>query len=52
MNLKELLKQHPEYADLDVVIYEDTGELHYLGDSGMCYVVSDQGTEVLVFAGN
>ena len=58
MTLRELIAQHPEMADLDIVVYSPDGEYHYVGASGSVYVdEQDEGDEasnvpVLVFSAN
>ena len=58
VTLATLLRDHPEWADLPLVIYSDDGEYHFVGASGSVYVDNDEDNEddentpVLVFAGN
>jgi len=53
MTLREILDEHPEWADLDVAVVDNIGEIHYLGASGMIYVqdeveaVGEDGSVVL-----
>jgi len=35
--LNDLIKKHPEYADLPVVIYRDNGDYDWVGWSGRVY---------------
>jgi hypothetical protein len=51
MTLKQLLLDHPEWGDLEVVVYNDDG-YDYVGDSGTAYVDDSVAPPVLVFAGN
>jgi len=60
MTLRELMEQHPEMADLPIVVYSSDGSYHYIGGSGMFYKHEDrteeqaegEGTPVLVMAPN
>lgn len=64
MTLREILAEHPEWADLDIAVVDNVGELHYLGASGMVYdqdeveTVGEDGSvvltgkRILVFTGN
>lgn len=35
--LNDIIKKHPEYADLPVVIYREDGEYDWVGASGSVY---------------
>lgn len=52
--LAELIKSHPEWADLPTVVYCKDGHYDYIGEAGMVYPATDEDTEseVLVFAPN
>lgn len=56
MTLNEIIEKHPEYADLEVVIYSIDGSYHYVGDdaysSGAMYKSHDEEEkiDVLVFS--
>jgi hypothetical protein len=53
--LNQILKAHPEWGDLDVVVYRSDGSYDYVGASGAVYEAPDENEEnrrVLVFAGN
>jgi len=55
MTIKELLDNNPEYADLQIVLYNPSGEYDFLGDSAMCYpdeltVETWETVKVLVFS--
>jgi len=56
MTLNELIKKHPELADLPVVVYSPDGAYDFIGDDGpgMFYegYDHDEGVKVLVFAPN
>jgi len=63
MTLRELIEQHPEWADLPIAVYRTDGSLDYIDASGTAYVGEDwpddvedvvegTGNPVLVFAGN
>lgn len=58
MTLKEMIEQHPEWADLDVVVYSVSGDYEYVGGSADVYVDIDGDDEsgnapkVLVFTAN
>ena len=40
--LRELLEEHPEYADLPVAIYRSDGTYHYINRSGSVYIHKDR----------
>jgi len=56
--LRSLIEEHPEWADLPLVVYREDGEYDWVGCSGAVYDhnPADDGIEdaqhVLVFAGN
>lgn len=52
--LNELLRKHPEYGDLPVVVAREDGYLDYLSGSAMVYPSydEDEKIEILVFSGN
>lgn len=50
--LSELLKRHPEWADLPIVIYTEDEEYHFVGCSGSVYEDEDEDEKILVFSGN
>jgi hypothetical protein len=55
--LKELLEQHPEWANLPMVVYNGmNGEYDWVGASGSVYLGEEtedgKKIKVLVFAGN
>ena len=56
MTLKEIIKKHPELADLEVVVYSTDGSYHYVGNdgSGTFYKSRDEfeNIDVLVFSGD
>ncbi len=60
MTLRELIEQHPEWADLPIVVYREDGHYDYVGCSGTVYEDEDRqewqeeggGVRVLVVAGN
>jgi len=58
MTLRELIEEHPEWADLPIVIYNVCGEYEYVGGSASVYEHIDDDWDaenppkVLVFAGN
>lgn len=62
MTLKEMIEQHPEWADLPVAVMSVCGDLDYIDCSGTAFVGEDfaddveaiegTGDPVLVFAGN
>jgi len=55
MTLKEMIEQHPEWADLDVVLYTDSGDYEYVGASASVYAVKSSPNlphPVLVFSAN
>ena len=56
MTLKEMIEQHPEWADLDVVLYTDSGDYEYVGASAGAYIDRDHAESpphpVLVFSAN
>lgn len=56
MTLREMIEQHPEWADLDVVLYTDSGDYEYVGASAGVYVDVDLAEnplgQVLVFSAN
>ena len=57
MTLKEIIKQHPEWADLDVVLYTgDNAEYQYVGAQAGVYTDTDLDEsprrKVLVFSAN
>ena len=44
--LRELLAEHPEYADLPIGVYQgDSGEHHMLGGQGSVYIWGDDLSE-------
>jgi len=58
VTLATLLRDHPEWADLPLVVYNVCGDYEYVGASASVYAHVDEGdesgeeTDVLVFAGN
>jgi len=63
MTLNDLLKAHPEWADLPIAVYRNDGGLDYLGGAGSAYQSEDwedlnaeaiegTGSPVLVFSAN
>jgi hypothetical protein len=50
--LRELLAEHPEWADLPVAVGDSVGELYYIDGNGMVYVSEDEGKPVLIFDTN
>lgn len=50
--LRELLDQHPEWADLPIAIYRPDGELDFIGGAGRVYKSEDNEGSILVFAPN
>lgn len=62
MTLRELIEQHPEWADLPIAVLSVCGDLDYIDCSGSVFVGEDfaddveaiegQGDPVLIFAGN
>ncbi len=56
MTLREMIEQHPEWADLDIVVYSVDGDYEYVGASASVYEDIDRDDEsgnapkVLVFA--
>ena len=64
--LNEILKEHPEWGNLPVVVYDEHSEYyHYIGESGNVYEANDyenpdldindvnnKSYPVLVFSGN
>ena len=57
MTLNEILEKHPEYGDLQVVVYSVDGAYHYVDGPwglGAMYKAHDEeeGIDVLVFAPN
>ncbi len=52
MTLRELVEQHPDWMDHEMVVF-DSGEEHYVGQSGMVYLgKDDRDKEVVVFSGD
>jgi len=63
MTLKEMIEQHPEWADLPIAVTNNVGDLHYIDGSGFAYLGEDwpddvveaiegEGDPVLVFSAN
>lgn len=52
MTLHKLLEEHPEWANIPIAIYENSGDLHYVGASGDVYEDEDENGKILVFSGN
>jgi len=65
ITLRQLLEQHPEWADLQMVVYSPEGHYDYVGCSGSVYKGEDFSepamdvedprnikTDVLVFSAN
>ena len=56
MTLKEMIEQNPEWADLDVVLYTDSGDYEYVGAQAGVYTDTDHAEtpprSVLVFSAN
>lgn len=52
MTLRELVDQHPEWLDLELTVYSNSGELDFVGGSGNVYEDTYQGETVIVFTGN
>lgn len=55
--LRSLLEEHPEWADLPIVVYNPDGSCDWVGSSGTVYdgeITDVDGEEyhVLTFAGN
>lgn len=66
--LRQLIEEHPEWADLPIGVYQTDGSHHMLGELGTAYVYGDDLSEeeirditeelghppetILVFAGN
>ena len=55
--LRSLLEEHPEWADLPIVVYQPDGSCDWVGFSGTVYpgTIEDEvdgEVEVLTFAGN
>lgn len=52
--LRSLIEQHPEWADLPIVVYREDGSYDWVGHSGDVYTDKDEDEDatVLVFAGN
>ncbi len=51
--LREIVAEHPEWLDLEIVVYQSNGDYAFVGASGTVYV--DDAMEpnpVVVFAGN
>ena len=47
MTLKELLEQHPEWADLPVAVANSVGDLHYVDCSATVFVGEDGAEDVV-----
>ena len=54
MTLKEILAEHPEWADLPVAVYRVDGEHELVGESATVYEYEDEETKekFVIFAGN
>ncbi len=59
MTLRELIEKHPEFADIDVVVYNgNEGEYSYIDGSGTVYIDEQDDYDscpnvpVLVFSAN
>jgi len=64
MTLRELIEQHPEWADMPIAVASVCGDLDYIGDygSGLVYegedfpddqeYVEGEGDPVLIFSAN
>jgi hypothetical protein len=52
MTLKDLLAQHPEWAELEIAVIDTSGILHFIDQSGAVYESEDDTGPVLVFATN
>lgn len=50
--LKELLEEHPEWADLPIAVYNPQGGYDYVGCSGDVYSDDDGESSILVFSHN
>jgi hypothetical protein len=50
--LKELLAEHPEWADLPIAVSDSVGELYYIDGNGTVYVAVDEGKPILIFGTN
>jgi len=53
--LKTLLKKHPEWKDLPIVVYRKDGLYDYVGENGSAYEGNDYSEnerKVLVFSAN
>jgi len=56
MTLREMIEQHPEWADRDIVVYTSIGDYEYIGASAGVYPDEDEAESppnpVLVFSAN
>ncbi len=52
VTLATLLRDHPEWANLPLVLYTQADEYEYVGGSAGVYTDLDHGEKVLVFTGN
>ena len=52
ITLKQLLIEHPEWGDHELVIIDSNGDYDYVGAAGMVYADNSATPPVLVFAGN
>ena len=63
MTLREMIEQHPEWADLPIAVIDTVGDLHYIDGSGAAFTGEDfpddaddytegTGDQVLVFTAN
>ncbi len=56
MTPRDIITLHPEWADLDIVIYTDSGDYEYVGAQAGMYTDTDHDetppNPVLVFSAN
>jgi len=53
MTLGELVIEHPDWLEYEMVVYNDKNEYDFIGESGDVYLVPDDiGGKLIVFAGN
>jgi hypothetical protein len=52
MTLKQLIEEHPDWLNYELVVYCPDGHYDYVGAAGDVYIGNDNGKAVIVFSAN